>query len=705
LSALRHPTDAAVLATIADRNRRQLPTFISSSLPIVVEAAQAAFLLNTYINRGVQHSCGGNAYRTVFCNSTLEAVHGAIKLARALAHSRDGRSTGQILICDGSDRLAPHFDPLGKGADAALVPGVHFVTSQREAIERIETSGQLAPAAWTAVIAGGDLAWPLSDIKDIAERCNERGITFVLDTTSRDAHSLDATYDAVGRQPDLFLWGEALTGHQVPFGAFSATRRVYQPWTTIAGFLKHSSTYAGNGLAMSVMIRTAREGFGWAARFPEIDARLAAIAATPKAWRRAFEELINPLLLYYFDFICLDGVVERASGSTLFVHGNNGRRFNLIDAIGANGSALRGHNPEDIVPDVVDTHDHTRDYWHDLADDLTARTGYERAFPAVSGASAVEIALTVAMLASEPKDTILTFKGNYGGKTLLALAVTRTSKVQEGFGPLYAKVVEIDPRATQAGDLLRRALRSGKVGLVWFELIQGMTMYPIPAALLSVIEEHRQEMGYLVGFDEVYLGMHRTGPIMQAPQGLGRADVVTFSKGLSDMTFPMAATMASAPVVAKARDRSPALVERLQVLYRSQVGAHIALHALRKIDELGLAGRVEASGARLQARLADAVTDSPLIEKVAGRGLATTLTMANTDAALLVARLAREQGGVLLNGARLTPPLTVSDDELDQIVAAIALRPALTSGLRRKLDRLRTVRWYLRGKLKAARGG
>lgn len=698
MSSLYHRTSQTVLDLVADRNRRQLPTFINAGLPLIVEAAQAAFLLSTYVHGGARDRRDGGFYRTFFCNSSMEALHGAIKLARDLVHRTRVQAAGRILVCDGTDRLPPHFDPLSRGPEEALIPGVCFATTPEEARARLGS-----PDEWAAVVAGGDLGWPPQSVREVRDRCRASGIPFILDTTPWDTGSLDELYAAIGTPPDLLAWGEAMTGHQVPFGAFSASERAYRPWTTVSGFLKHSSTYSGNGLALGMMIDHACNNLGWSARYPEVDATLSAIAAEPRTCRRVFERHVNPLYLYYYDFVFLDGVVERASGSTLFVRGNDGKRFELIDAVGANGAALRGHNPADVVPEVVERHDAERDYWSQLARELAARTGLEHAFPAVSGASAVEIALTLAMLAAPERGTILTFKDNYGGKTLLALTVTRTAAMHQGFAPLYPQVITIDPLAADARQLLERELRGGTVGLVWLELVQGRTMDPIPRELLTTIEEHREEMGYLVGLDEVYLGMYRTGTIVQEHDGLAAPDLVTLSKGLSDMTFPMAAAMASERTVAAASATRADLVERLRKLYCNQLGAHVALHALEKVDELELPARVVEAGKRLQGRLAEVAAGSPLIQRVEGRGLATTLSMAGTDAALLLARLARERGGVLLNGARLTPALTISDDEIDLVVEAVRHRPSVAFGLRQQLDKIRTRLWYLGGMLRAGR--
>lgn len=695
MSSLFHRTSQTVLDMVADRNRGQLPTFINAGLPLVVEAAQAAFLLSTYIHGGARAG-GGGFHRTFFCNSSVEALHGAIKLARDLVHRTRAQAAGRILICDGTDRLPPLFDPLRRGPEEALIPGVCFATTPDEARARLS-----APDEWAAVVAGGDRDWPLPEVRALSARCRESGIPFILDLTPWETDALDERYAEIGAPPDLLAWGEAMTDRQVPFGAFSASERAHRPWTTVAGFLKHSSTYSGNGLALGMMIDHVCKTLGWPARFPEVDATLAKVAAEPGACRRAFERYVNPLYLYYYDFVFLDGVVERASGSTLFVRGNDGKRFELIDAVGANGAALRGHNPADVVPEVVERHDAQRDYWSELARELAARTGLEHAFPAVSGASAVEIALTLALLAAPERGTILTFKDNYGGKTLLALAVTRTAAVHQGFAPTYPKVVTIDPRAADARQILERELRSGTVGLVWLERVQGRSMDPIPRELLKTIEEHREEMGYRVGLDEVYLGTYRTGPIVQAHDPLGAPDLVTLSKGLSDMTFPMAVALASEGTVAAARATRADLVERLRELHRNQLGAHVALHALEKVDALGLPARVGEAGERLRTKLAEVAAGSPLIKRVEGRGLAVTLSMADSDAALLLARLARERGGVLLNGARLTPALTISDDEIDRVVDAVSHRPGLAFGLRRQLDKLRTRWWYLGGKLRA----
>jgi acetylornithine/succinyldiaminopimelate/putrescine aminotransferase len=65
-------------------------------------------------------------------------------------------------------------------------------------------------------------------------------------------------------------------------------------------------------------------------------------------------------------------------------------------------------------------------------------TGLPHLVPAVSGASAVEHALQLGLVAQHPKNYVLAFTGGFGGKTLLALTGTAKSTYKRRIDPLYA---------------------------------------------------------------------------------------------------------------------------------------------------------------------------------------------------------------------------------------------------------------------------
>jgi acetylornithine/succinyldiaminopimelate/putrescine aminotransferase len=670
-ASLFRPADERILRLIRERNGRKLPTFVNPYLPLLREGAQAAFLLNAYLNDGAIGR-GSVRYKTFFANSWLEALHGAIKVARHRAQQVNASAGGAVLIHDPDELSRALFDPVSRGVEAAAVPQLHF----RSTLD--EVAGDLARRSWAALVCVVGDSFEAETCRRLLRGCAPA--IFVLDGSRAPWRSFDAAYRELGERPDVVVWGEAMTAHQVPFAAFSTADTVYRPWTSLAGSMLHSSTYGGNGLSLMTLLEVALDELGWGARYPGLREHVDDLGRDLGRMRTAYARYVNPTVLEVFRAPALDHVVEWAHGTRILVRRDDGGTSELIDGLGAGGCSLRGHNPEDIVPEVVEQHDPDRDYWSELALRLATMSGLPCAFPAVSGSSAVDIALTLALLANPARDRIVTFDRNFAGRTLLSLAATSGAS-NAPFAPLYPAVTKVDFRAPDSAAALEAELRSGRVAVVWFETLQGQTSRRVPAELLALVERHREEMGYLVGVDEVLTGMFRCGPFLFHQGQLGTPDLVTLSKGLSDMTFPVAATLVSERVHRGAISTNPALVAHLEAMYRNQLGAHVALHAVDKAVELNLGERAARAGEILRAGLGRVAQSSPLVKEVRGDGLCLHI-VGEADAFplnylgevwvdMMLSRAAQLDGGVALYFNRLNPALTIGDDELARMLAGL----------------------------------
>jgi len=125
ITELYQPATAGTLNTIRQRNQAGKATFLLSSQPVFAESAQAAYLLCKYIN-STRNDGAGTIYKTFFCNSRIEALHGAIKISRHNARFDRSDSDGAVLVYDERAYYDVLFDPLRQGPDQALVPGVFF---------------------------------------------------------------------------------------------------------------------------------------------------------------------------------------------------------------------------------------------------------------------------------------------------------------------------------------------------------------------------------------------------------------------------------------------------------------------------------------------------------------------------------------------------------------------------------------------------
>jgi acetylornithine/N-succinyldiaminopimelate aminotransferase len=271
-----------------------------------------------------------------------------------------------------------------------------------------------------------------------------------------------------------------------------------------------------------------------------------------------------------------------------------------------------------------------------------------------SGAEAIECALKLARR-HRPGGDFVVLHGGFHGRTMGALSATPQEPKQAPFAPLVPG--------------FKTAPRSGplpvdeRTAAVIIEPIQGESgIHPIDPELLEAARHACEESGALLIFDEIQCGMGRTGRLWAWQRAGVRPDVMTVAKGLggglpvgacvtgpehADLLQPgdHGSTFAGGPVVAAAANAVLEVVDDESFLSDvSRKGERLAAG----LRELGL----EPRGAGLM--LAFACEEGP---KLAGR-------------LLLEQRLVTNATGP--DTVRLLPPLTVSEDEIDEAVRRIA---------------------------------
>ncbi|WP_165945577.1 aminotransferase class III-fold pyridoxal phosphate-dependent enzyme [Micromonospora sp. KC606] len=606
---------ARTLELITQLNREERCNFLMASNYVNPSAAKLGYLLDDLVR---VESRGPRV--TYLLSSGLEALSAAIKLARHTA-VRDGRdSGGWILLIDPRGRYQEFMDPLGAGVDDALIPHVVSASSAEEAGSRY------AGTPWAGVIVVREADTDLDDarLRDLLRDCRQGGGLVILSCTDLELTGADMFANPVAA--DAVVFGETLADRQVPFGALTMADEAQKIWRNHVDCFAHTSTYGGNVICAELVLDVLDRAGVITDRHRTVMTEIEADPATTlEYWGRH----INPTIAEMAKTFNLNLDVRRAVGGRLTV----GEGRDVIDCAGGFGSNLRGHNPPDLVPEVFQRHDPEHDYFVDLERELAGLTGLAHGFPSVSGAIGNHMAVTLAALAHPQRRTVVTFKGNYGGKTLFSLNLSKygpqkTESVEDAFRPYYAKLIYLDPFATDAVEQFQRVVRDDSVALVWFELIQGASCRQLPAELLATIDRLRDERGYLVGVDEVLTGGWRSGTHYLCHQDVMRpADIVTLGKTISDMTMPAAAVMVSEDVYRRANETDPEHVARLRNRFHHNLGAHISVHALRAMDLDTVAGHQKAY-AELRASLDAICRDSKVLGPVAGRAAHLRLTMA-----------------------------------------------------------------------------
>ena len=277
-----------------------------------------------------------------------------------------------------------------------------------------------------------------------------------------------------------------------------------------------------------------------------------------------------------------------------------------------------------------------------------------------SGSEAVEAALKTAMLATG-KPGVIAFVGAYHGLTYGALDATAWNYFRAPFHPqLPGFAVPVAPPESAVRTAFEESERG--IGAVIVEPIlgRGGVIVP-PPGFLPMLRRVCDEHGAMLIADEVYTGFCRTGRWFAVEHWGVVPDLLCVGKAMSN-GFPIAACIGRAGVM-DAWPESAGEALHTSTHLGNPLGCAMALAALGEMKRLKLDERAR----RLQDRLP-------------GRGLGFMKGVELVDAAAcqcVVQRLLRRGilalgGGERGNVLTLTPPLTISEKELDFAAEEIA---------------------------------
>lgn len=424
---------------------------------------------------------------------------------------------------------------------------------------------------------------------------------------------------------------------------------------------------------------------------------------------------VNPAYVRLLGAFGYGRVYERAEGTRLW--DSDGREY--LDFVASYGAANLGHNPpallermramlDDGAPSLVQTGIgvHAAELGAAIAR-LTAPL--TRCLFSTECGEAIDAAMKLARAATKRK-ALLYCRGAAHGASLGPLSIAGSGRLRDPFEPLIPQCFEVPFDDLAA---LERALVDAKPAAFVVEPIQAEAGVAIPKQdYLRAAHELCKKHGALLVLDETQTALGRTGAMFAYQDEGFVPDVLVFGNALGGGIVPIAATVTTPEI----HDRAYGRIDRFD-LHGSTfsgwtLGCRVATATLALVEEQGLPDAARVRGAQLADRLRDRIGSHPFVKGVRGRGLLVAIELGPTKSGGLLRRLLPGfvdvlskrvfgqwlavrllERGILARPAlhqwnvlKLSPPLTVSEEEIERVVATVAdvlaeyteLRPLLT---------------------------
>lgn len=281
----------------------------------------------------------------------------------------------------------------------------------------------------------------------------------------------------------------------------------------------------------------------------------------------------------------------------------------------------------------------------------------------VSGGEAIDLAIKVARWATG-RQGILSAKGGYHGHTGLSMAAG-DPKYRDIFGPNPAGFRQVPFDDLEALD----RWVDDSTAAVLLEPIPATLGMPIPReGYLRGVQDLCRQRGAKLILDEVQTGLGRTGRIWCYQHDDLTPDLLVTGKGLSGAIYPIAATLMTAELH-RLFDDHPFV--HISTFGGAELGCLAGLAVLDIIEEPGFLARVE----RLSERFARGLAGLPIVLR--RRGLMMGIKLPLPGGGLIATKAVYDNGlfCVYANNdtsvLQFLPPLTLSDDEADEIIARV----------------------------------
>ncbi|WP_379971296.1 putrescine aminotransferase [Ectobacillus sp. sgz5001026] len=399
-----------------------------------------------------------------------------------------------------------------------------------------------------------------------------------------------------------------------------------------------------------------------------------------------FREYVNPGFLEYRKTVTMDtqfAAVEWSDEGSCFKD-VNGKEY--IDCLGGFGIYNVGHRHPKVLKAVQDQLKRQALHSQDLLDPLRAMLAkiladitpgdLKYSFFTNSGTESVEAALKLAKMYSD-RSTILSTTRAFHGKSLGSLSGTAKGMFRKPFFPLVSGF-----RHVPYGDIdmMRKtfevcSLVGEDVAAVILEPIQGEGGIILPPEnYLKQVRELCDQYDAILIFDEVQTGMGRTGKMFAAELYDVVPDILCLAKAFGGGIMPAGAIVAKEKVF---KSLFPNPFMHTTTFGGNPLACAAAIATIQVLLEEKLPERAEKEGEYFLAKLKEAaIGHEDKVMEIRGKGLMIGIEFHKDEVGYAVSKGMFDEGvlvaGTLVNSKtiRIEPPLVISIEEIDKVVAS-----------------------------------
>lgn len=329
----------------------------------------------------------------------------------------------------------------------------------------------------------------------------------------------------------------------------------------------------------------------------------------------------------------------------------------------------------------------------EMLNELTPGKHQKKTLLTSSGAESVEYAVNIAKYYTK-RPAVIVFEGAYHGRTLLTMTLTsKYSLFKKGYGSFVSDVYRLpipnmyrtpdgmtdeqylDFCIKQLDNAFIAQVDPSAVAAILIEPIQGEGGFvPIPAPFLEKIRSLCNQHGIVMIADEIQSGFGRTGKLFALDHTSVVPDIITMAKSLG-AGMPIGAVTGKAEIM-----DTPHLGAMGGTYSGSPVACAAAIEAVKTISSEPFMKRSEEIGEIIRKRLEYWKLQFDIVGDVRGVGAMRLIEFVKNrktkepdpDTTIKIIKDATVNGIILIraglysNCIRLLPPLTITNEQLDE---------------------------------------